>query len=254
MTTKPFELDPAAARDVLEEARSLGRTIHMNSPPPDMPGYLSQIQRWQQEYSLGRPISCRGEVLASYREKADGRWLDDPALCPAAPIFRLGIYLINDLVRLFGQVSAVQIITSRIFTERPTADNAQLGLLFENKAIGSIYASFCVENGQHYANSLTLNYERGTIYRNVLPVDFGEAGNSSRLLLIAASGKNQLVRQEWKSSEISGDYSWEAFHDAVTKRRQVAMPVEEIVSGVEVIAAMARAEISGKTESVSIAR
>jgi predicted dehydrogenase len=34
MTTKPFELDPEAALSVLQEARRLGRTVHMNSPGP----------------------------------------------------------------------------------------------------------------------------------------------------------------------------------------------------------------------------
>lgn len=250
LTTKPFELDPVAARSVLDEARALGRTIHVNSPSPEPPGYVDQIHRWQQEYCLGQPVSCRGEMLVSYREKADGRWLDDPALCPAAPIFRLGIYSINDFVRLFGRVRAVNVMTSRICTGRPTADNAQLSLLFENKAIGSVHASFCVDNGQHYANSLTLNYERGTIFRNVLPVAYGAAEGSSRLMLAAVRGK-EVIRQEWESPEISGGYAWETFHDAVAKRRVVAMPIEEIVSAIEIVAAMGRSERSGKTELVS---
>jgi predicted dehydrogenase len=250
MTTKPFELDPVAARSVLEEARSLGRVIYLNSPAPECPGYIKQIQQWQREHSLGQPISCRGEMLISYRENADGRWLDDPALCPAAPVFRLGIYTLNDLVRLFGEVSAVQVLGSRMFTGRPTADNAQLSLLFANHAIGSVFASFCVDNGQHYANSLTLNYERGTIYRNVFPVDYAKAEWSSRLQLVTAPQKGTLIREEWKSSEVSGTYPWQTLHDAVTKRHTVEMPVEEIVGAIEIVAAMARSERSGKTESV----
>jgi predicted dehydrogenase len=250
MTTKPFELDPVAARSVLEEARSLGRIIHLNSPTPECPGYIAQIQRWQREHALGQPVSCRGEMLISYRENADGRWLDDPALCPAAPVFRLGIYTLNDLVRLFGEVSAVQVLGSRMFTGRPTADNAQLSLLFANRAIGSVFASFCVDNGQHYANSLTLNYERGTIYRNVFPVDYARAEGSSRLQLVTSPHKGALIREAWESPEISGTYPWRTLHEAVTKRRPADMPVGEIVSAIEIIAAMARAERSGKTELV----
>lgn len=249
MTTKPFELDPAAARDVLEEARRLGRTIHVNSPPAEPPDYLRQIERWRADYDLGRPVSCRAEMLVSYREKADGRWLDDPALCPAAPIFRLGIYSLNDLVRLFGPVREVQLLTSRLFTGRPTPDNAQLGLRFANDALGSIHASFCVDNGQHYANALTLNYERGTILRNVLPVEYGRAEGSSRLSLVATRGR-EVQQAKWESDEVSGSYPWEAFHAALTGSRTIAMPAEEIVSAVEVIAAMARAERSGRSEPV----
>src|SRR5258708_4838665 len=250
MGDEPVELDAVAGRRILAEARSLGRTIHVNSPPPEPPGYIGQIQRWQQEYSLGRPISCRGEMLVSYREKTDGRWLDDPALCPAAPIFRLGIYSINDLVRLFGRVNAVQVLANRLFTERPTADNAQLGLLFENGAIGSVHASFCIDNGQHYANALTLNYERGTITRNVLPVGYGQAEGSSRLRLVATQGRKEVVTAEWESREISGAYPWETFYEAITRRRAVEMPIDEIVHAFEIVAAMARAERSGGTEAV----
>lgn len=250
MTTKPFEVDPVAARSVLEEARALGRTIHVNSPPPESPDYLRQVERWRQEHVLGAPVSCRGEMLVAYREKSDGRWLDDPALCPAAPLFRLGIYALNDLVRLFGPVRAVQVLTSRLFTGRPTPDNAQLGLHFANGAIGSVHASFCVDNGQHYANSLVLNYERGTIWRNVMPVGYGEAEGSSRLLLTAVRD-GKVVREEWRSSEVAGGYDWATFHAAVTKSRRVEMPIQEIVDAIEIVAAMARAERSGRTELVS---
>ncbi|HTO05135.1 MAG TPA: Gfo/Idh/MocA family oxidoreductase [Opitutus sp.] len=250
ITTKPFELDPAAARSVLEEARQLGRTIHVNSPPAEPPAYLKRILTWQQEYSLGRAVSCHGEMLISYREKPDGRWLDDPLACPAAPIFRLGIYSLNDLARVFGPVRAVQVLSSRLFTGRPTADNAQLALLFENDAIGSIQASFCVDNGQHYANALTLNFERGSIYRNTAPVEYGQAGRSSRLLLVATQPDGRLVRAHWESSEVSGSYPWQSFHDAVTGAHRVELPVDEIVGAVAVLAAMGRAERSGRTEMV----
>jgi predicted dehydrogenase len=250
MTTKPFELDPVAARSVLEEARSLGRVIHLNSPSPELPAYVRQILQWQQEYNLGRPINCRGEVLVSYREIPDGRWLDQPACCPAAPIFRLGIYAITDLIRLFGRVREVQVLSSQIFTQRPTADNAQLNLLFENKALGSVYATFCVDNGQHYANSLILHYERGTIYRNVLPVAYGQAEATTRLLLAATNDQQVVVTKELELPEISGSYQWEAFHSAITKRRFVPDSLDDIVHGIDVVAAMARAEQSRKTETV----
>jgi predicted dehydrogenase len=250
MTTKPFELDPVAARAVLEEAQSLGRVIHLNSPSPELPGYIRQIQRWEQEFHLGRPIGCRGEVLISYREKADGRWIDNPDHCPAAPIFRLGIYAISDLVRLFGHVREVQVFSSKIFTRRPTADNAQLNLLFENEALGSVYATFCVDNGQHYANSLTLHYERGTIYRNVLPVGYAQAEATSRLLLAATNGRREVITKELELPEMSGSYEWEAFHSAIAKRRAVPAAIDDIVHGIDVIAAMARAERSGQTEAV----
>ncbi|MDR0353041.1 MAG: Gfo/Idh/MocA family oxidoreductase [Opitutaceae bacterium] len=253
MTTKPFELDPAAARAVLEEARALGRVIHVNSPPPEPPRYIGQILKWRRGHDLGRPVSCHGENLAAYHEKADGRWLDDPARCPVAPVFRIGIYTLNDLLRLFGPVSAVNVMTGRIRTGRPTPDNAWLGLRFAGGAIGGIHASFCVDDGQHYANTLTLHYERGTITRNLLPAAYGKAEQRTHLRLVrpaATQAGPEVVIENWESDEASGSYEWQAFHDAITGRRTIGMPVEEIVNATAVAAAMARAERSGATEPV----
>src|SRR5271170_8140895 len=44
MTTKPFELDADEAEDILREAQSLGRVIHLNSPCPEPTLDLAQIQ------------------------------------------------------------------------------------------------------------------------------------------------------------------------------------------------------------------
>ena len=112
ITTKPFEVDPKAAAAVLLEAKRLGRVIHLNSPSPLLSPDLAQIVRWRDEYDLGRPTGARAEAWASYQEAADGGWHDDPARCPLAPVFRIGIYLINDLIHLFGSIEAVQVFHS----------------------------------------------------------------------------------------------------------------------------------------------
>lgn len=250
MTTKPFELDPIATRKVLEEADSLGRVIHVNSPGAEYPAYLRQMLQWREEYDLGWPVGCRGEMLVSYRETADGRWLDDPAKAPAAPIFRLGVYVISDMIRLFGRIEKVQTFSSRLFTGRPTADNAQVSLLFENGALGNIYATFGVDNGQHYAGSLIFHFERGTIYRNMSPVGYGMAEGSSRLSLVTCSAEKEVITREFESQEASGSYQWEAFHAAITGSRPVRTPAEDITHGVEILEAMARSEKSGATETI----
>jgi predicted dehydrogenase len=251
MTTKPFELDPQAAADVLEEAKRLGRVVHLNSPAPVLPGDLKQVQHWQSQYNLGRPVACRREVWASYRESADGSWYDDPKLCPVAPIFRLGIYLINDLVRLFGEAEAVQVMHTRLFTGRPTPDNAQLAIQFRNGLLATIFASFCVDDGQFYSNSMVLNYERGTIYRNYGPAQWGQADNSPRMSVVAKSGATQSVMDSAEPEDRSGAYQWEAFRQAVRgEELPDAVTPGQIVTGIKIIAAMSRAEASGMTERV----
>lgn len=93
-------------------------------PSPD----LNQILLWREDLRLGRPIAARADIWSSYREAADGSWYDDPEKCPVAPIFRLGIYLINDLIRLVGKPVAVSVMSSRLFTGRPCVRNMRIAV------------------------------------------------------------------------------------------------------------------------------
>lgn len=239
ITTKPFETDPEAALEILQEARRLSRVVHLNSPGPTPPEDIAQIIAWIKEHSLGAPVGVRAETYASYREKADGTWYDDPVKCPVAPIFRLGIYLISDLVQLFGPVREVQVLQSRIFTGRPTADNGQLNLLFENGALGNIFASFCINDGDHYRNSLTLNFENGTIYRNVGP---DRTGTKSELALVMSRDNQRQIIARTVATGTSGSYQWETFVRAVRgeKLTNETTP-EQIVAGLRVIQSMSAA-------------
>jgi predicted dehydrogenase len=249
MTTKPFELDVERAVDVLEEARSLGRVVHLNSPSPLTPPDLVQIEKWRTEHQLGSPVSCHAETYASYREQADGSWYDDPERCPVSPVFRIGIYMINDLVQMFGEPEAVQVLTSRIRTGRPTPDNAQMGILFKNGAIANVFASLCVDDGQRWADSLVLHFESGTIYRNVGPLVFGGGpeGTTTLKLLARRAGETKIETVRFETR--SGQYQWEAFHNAI-RGEKLETPVAEMACALRVIRAMARAEKSGKTERV----
>jgi len=249
MTTKPFELDPDKALAVLKEAKALGRVVYMNSPGPTVPADIRQIELWREKFQLGRPVAVRADVWVSYREKPDGGWYDDPEKCPLAPVFRLGIYLINDLARIFGEAEKVQALKSRIFTGRPTADNAQLGIAYKNGAIANIYASFCVNDGQHYANSMTLNFENGTIYRNMGPLAFG--GGGRKMVVVSRHGEGEPGTETAEFAVGSGDYQWETFHRAIHGEViEGEITPEQVVMGLKVVAAMARAQKSEKTEIV----
>ena len=254
MTTKPFEVDLKAAEGILKEAKKLGRVIHLNSPSPTQSQDLAQIARWHGEFNLGRPIGARADVWAFYCEAADGTWYDDPLRCPLAPIFRLGIYLINDLIDLLGPVEVVQAFHSRVFTKRPTPDNAQLALRFKNGALANIFCSFCVDDGQFYRNTLTLNFERGTIYRNHPPaIQTPASFNKCKLMLVTRRQKKSIVLKK-KALELSGAYQWKAFHQAVSSRGRSkvarAPSTGQIIESLKVIQAMSRSENSGRTEIV----
>jgi predicted dehydrogenase len=251
ITTKPLDLDPDRGLEVLREARRLGRAVHLNSPGPVLTPDLVQIQRWREACDLGRPIGCRGDLWVSYHEQADGSWYDDPLRAPGAPIFRLGIYLLNDIVQLFGVPDLVYLLQTRIRTGRPTADNAQLALRFPDGALGNVFVSFCVDDGEPYRSALTLNYERGTIYRNVGPSERPPTRDLVRLELSACPPDRDRVFERAEVSGGSGTYNWEAFHRAVRgERLEGALPPEDIVAGLRVVTALARSERSGLPEPV----
>lgn len=251
MTTKPLELDPHAALDVLQEARRLGRHIHLNSPAAVLPDDLAIIRQWQQEHDLGLPVACRAETWCRYREQPDGSWYDDPRACPAAPIFRLGIYLINDLAQFFGPAKAVQVTQTRVFTARPTADQAQLTIEYHSGAIAGVFASFCVGDGQRYRNALVMNFERGTVYRNVGPhgSDASDAEAAPpRELALVRPGHPAVYRQ---FDTGSGHYAWDVLARSIRGGDvgEVLAP-HQVVAGLQVIEAMRRALASGRTEPV----
>jgi len=250
MTTKPVEVDPDAALEALRLAKSLGRVVHLNSPSPLPSPDIAQIQRWREEFALGRPVAVRADIWANYRETADGSWYDDPEKCPVAPILRLGIYLINDLVRLIGKPETVSVMSSRLFTGRPTSDNAQLSLGFENGTLANIFASFCINDAQWWLSSLTLNYENGTVYRNVGPAINGCPREKPELeLVVNRDGKP--FTQSYIADASTEDYQWQAFHKAIREGSPSGeMPAEDIVIALRVLRAMAVAEKSKRIERV----
>ncbi len=254
ITTKPFEIDPLAAREVLEEARKYRRVIHLNSPSPLMPPDLAQIQAWAKEFRLGRPVGCRGEAWhgGGLNEKADGSWYDDPELCPLAPMYRIGIYLINDLLCLWGKVSEVQALQARVCTGRPTPDTALAGLRFQNGALGSLFTSLCVGDNRPDEHHLTLNYEHGTIYRNVGFSSPNRADSQVARLALNASGPNgKDITRQVEIEGISGSYQWAAFYQAIHGEPVPLAPDPDVlVAGLQIIQALKASAKSGMIEVV----
>jgi predicted dehydrogenase len=250
LTTKPFEQDAANALAVLEEARALNKIVHINSPEPLPDAETAQILNWQEAFQLGQLVSVRWETYTSSREQADGSWYDDPVKCPVAPVFRLGIYGINQLLRLCGKVDAVNVAHSRLFTGRPTPDNGELSLQFENGALGSVFASFCIDDGQRYANLLCIHFTRGTVRSEVTQTFDNHDVRAKKLSLQALDSEGRVVTRsvELETEQLSGKYQWENFRDAVRSGQPLAGEIEPklIAHGVQVINAMCEADQQGK--------
>lgn len=253
MTTKPFELDSADAAGVLARARREGIVVHLNSPVAEYSDDFKKVEEWRGKYDLGRPIAARHECWYKRVEEADGGWYDDPEQCPVAPVFRLGIYGINDLVQILGRPASVQVTQSRIFTGRPTPDLAMLSIAFENGCLAETLDGWCIQPSRG-SESLTLYYEGGTIFRNPAIVG-GSPFNSPvrKLCVVPAENSNGRPAEtlEFGHQQLSQCYQWNVFHKAV-HGEPLENPVgdDPIVDGIKVIEAMKKASFSGKTESV----
>ena len=244
LTTKPFELDPEAALEVLKYAREKNVIVHLNSPAPMPSCDLKQIREWQKKYDLGAPVSAHWESYAKYNEKADGSWFDSYDSCPAAPIFRLGIYGINELIAIMGKVENVEVVTGRIATGRPTPDNAQLLMRFESGAIGSIYSSLCVGDGVYYPAGMTLHFQNGTIFkrqvRTYADSDFTRVELSLRVVV---NGEVIEESATFPATFRSGAYQYANFAASCRRGYQEDETTPEtIAEGIRVIAEMKKKE------------
>jgi predicted dehydrogenase len=246
MTTKPFESDPEEALRVLDLAKKLGLALHLNSPSPVPTEDIALIKAWQEKYGLGRPVAARGEAHRLEYQKADGRWLDDPEKCPAAPVTRIGIYLINDLVRIFGRAKKAGVSCSTVLTQRPTPDNAHLSILFENGGLGSVYASFCCASETGQENGLYVKFEKGAISRRRMAAE----GGTELCVRALVNGKMEKAETR-RTSQSSGAYLWDEFYRAI-RGEKLKNEIEhwEIAEGIRVLNAMAKSEKSGRFEDI----
>ncbi len=252
MTTKPFEVDPVAAADVLREAAESKRVLHLNSPCASLSDDWRQIMEWQRSYSLGRPLAARHEALYKRLQQADGSWYDDPALCPVAPVMRLGVYGLNDMVRLFGEADTIQVTQSRLFTGRPTPDLAMAMIRFKNGAIGETLDSWCLHPPRGDI-SLTVHFESGSVHREIVESAAHGGQPMVRLRIIPGDRRDgEPVETVLLDRQQASDaYQWDVFHRALDGEPVPdATPHALIVGAVKIIAAMARAGVSGRAEPV----
>ena len=250
MTTKPFETDAAAAAAVLAEAARLGRVLHLNSPCASLPDDLRQVEAWQKAYDLGRPLAARHQCWYKNVEKADGSWYDDPDRCPVAPILRLGVYGLNDMVRIFGEAETVQVAQSRLFTGRPTPDLAMMMIRFRNGALAETLDGWCLRPPRAEV-SLTVYFEGGTVVREGVLDDRKQC--CVRLSVIPGDHPDLMPAETvtLPRQQASDAYQWDVFYRAILGEAVPdATPPEVIVGTVKIIEAMARAAKSGRAEAV----
>jgi len=257
ITTKPFEMNAAEAASVLEEARSLGRFVYLNSPCPVESRDWQIIKKWCGTYDLGKPVGGHHESWYKIVEEADGKWYDNQADCPAAPIVRLGIYGVNDLLRILGEAEEIQVMHTRLFTGRPTSDYARMNIKFKNGALADTLCGF-VTSPERNESSLILYFERGTIYRNPpmlpgKPIRYNTVDSTYLCLCMGDESDGMPIETiRIPNDDLSLGYKWEAFYKAVTTRERPRgeTPDELIINSINVFEALKKASETGATVKV----
>ena len=144
------------------------------------------------------------------------------------------------MVWFVGEAQAVGVMHSRLFTGRPTCDNATMSIRFKSGAFGSVFASFCVDDCKPYPANLTFNFERGTIRRTLTELRLDARYQDKSVELCVPAPKSN-----------SSDYPWETLHRALGGEKIVQdITPEQVVAAIRIIRAMARSEQSGQVENV----
>jgi predicted dehydrogenase len=247
ITNNPLDLDPHRTTRVLEEARTSGRVVHLDSPCPQVTADLQQMAFWQRRFDLGKPLNARSENWAPPDKSIEGKWYENPRRCPIIPILRLGVCAINDLVRIFGPGEAVQMLQAKQFTKFPTPDHACATIRFRGGGIGSVSTSFCMGLPDAHRPSLIVNYQNGSIIRKG---SLTRNGKVEMALRRPRKGAEPLVKHAaFSPAECSGYHQWETFYQATRGQANPDEKIgEQIVAGVKILGALARSQASGRIE------
>lgn len=139
---------------------------------------------------------------------------------------------------------------SRLRTERPTSDHASLAVHFENGALATVRASFCVDDGEPYPDRISLEFERGRITRWMRRERHPDMSRDvAELELHLPGGEKQ--RFTTHRGDYAGWYDWAGFRDAV--REGHGTPEEycrKILHGLRLVDAMKSSSLSGLPERV----
>lgn len=113
------------------------------------------------EGRLGKPVYGRAQLSCWY-PPIEGAWRQDPQKGGGGSLMDMGSHCIDLLEMFFGNVKSVScFINNRIHTYK-SEDTAVVSLFFENGAIGTVDACFCIPDNSS-KNVLELYGSKGSI-------------------------------------------------------------------------------------------
>jgi predicted dehydrogenase len=131
------------------------------------------------EGRIGQPAYARAQLSCWY-PPMEGAWRQDPALGGGGSLIDMGGHCIDLLEMFFGNVTRVSCYVNNTVHGYASEDSAVAMLAFENGAIGTVDAFFCVPDNAS-KNALELYGSKGSILAKGT-IGQGEAGEMTAFL------------------------------------------------------------------------
>lgn len=113
---------------------------------------------------LGKPVYGRAQLSCWY-PPIPGAFRQDPVLGGGGSLFDMGGHCIDILEMLFGKIKSVSCFINNSVHDYKSEDSALASLFFENGAMGSVDAFFCIPDNSS-KNILELYGSKGSILAN----------------------------------------------------------------------------------------
>jgi predicted dehydrogenase len=157
---KPLALNVAGAQEVVELAKASKVQLGV--------GFMLRFQSQHQEAlkiihdgKLGRTVYGRAQLSCWY-PPLKGAWRQDPSQGGGGALADMGVHCIDLLEMFFGPVVSVYCRTANQVHAYRSEDSAVATLVFENGALGTVDAFFCIPD-QGSKNVLELYGSEGSI-------------------------------------------------------------------------------------------
>jgi predicted dehydrogenase len=145
-TEKPFGLDRASGRQLLDAAHAAGLRV-ATAPDTFLGAGLQASRRLVESGTIGTPLTA----LTLLQSPGPESWHPNPDFLfqeGAGPLFDVGPYYVTALVQLFGPVARVSAVSSKAKARRTIGSGPRAGQSFDVTVPTHVSALFEFESGQ----------------------------------------------------------------------------------------------------------